>query len=114
MKPDGLRNSTGFTKQMSFLPAEDFNPIFPSPNTLPGKLLRRLLAGETFDHPEFERVTGSWRLSAVVFTLVNTFGWPVSSWDVHAPTFDCPSRTISRYYLPASALGNIGGGYHDE
>lgn len=100
--PSRRQAKHGF-EQMSFLPPLDFNPIWPTPNTLPARCLSLMLDGKTFTHPEFEASTGSWRLSAVVFTLIE-LGWPIASWYISAPTDEAPGRTISRYYLPENII----------
>ncbi len=105
--PDSLQASSGF-EQMSFLPEPDFNPIYPSPNTLPARCLSLMLNGQSFTHPEFEQITGSWRLSAVIFILKG-LGWPVESYDLLAPSQECPTRTISRYYLPSKIIRAVFG-----
>jgi hypothetical protein len=89
--------------QFSLLPEPDFAPIYPTPNTLPARCLSMMLNGQTFTHPEFEGVTGSWRLSAVIFTLKG-LGWPVHSFDLAAPSKECPTRIISRYFLPPKVI----------
>ncbi|NMM27215.1 MAG: hypothetical protein HHJ12_07970 [Glaciimonas sp.] len=106
--PDSRQASSGF-EQLSFLPSPDFNPIWPTPNTLPARCLSMMLAGQTFIHPEFEAIAGSWRLSAVIFTLKG-LGWPVESLDIPAPTPEAPSRVISRYYLPEAIIQKVFGG----
>jgi hypothetical protein len=106
--PDSRQASSGF-QQTSFLPEPEFNPLWPNPNTLPARCLSMLLTSRTFTHPEFEEQTGSWRLSAVVFTLIG-LGWPVQSLDIPAPTPEAPSRTISRYYLSPETIQKIFGG----
>jgi len=106
--PDRRQAESGF-KQISFLPEPDFNPIYPKPRTLPARCLAMMLNGQTFTHPEFEQITGSWRLSAVVFVL-KELGWPVESLEIHAPSPECATRSISRYYLPAEAIKAVMGG----
>lgn len=108
MKPDNHQPSPGF-EQLSFLPHPDFNPIYPTANTLPARCLSLMLNGQSFTHPEFEQLTGSWRLSAVIFTLKG-LGWPVESFDLAAPTPECPTRIISRYYLPPQVIMSMFGG----
>ena len=100
--PSRRQAKPGF-EQMSFLPPLDFNPVWPTPNTLPARCLSLMLAGKTFTHPEFEVITGSWRLSAVVFTLIE-LGWPIASLDISAPTNEAPGRTLRRYYLPENII----------
>lgn len=109
--PDSLQASSG-VKQLSFLPEPDFNPIYPTPNTLPARCLSMMLNGQTFTHPEFEEITGSWRLSAVIFTLKG-LGWPVESYDLPAPSAECQTRTISRYFLPPKVINAVFGGADD-
>ncbi|HUX64786.1 hypothetical protein [Sulfuricella sp.] len=106
--PDSRQASSGF-KQTSFLPEPDFNPIYPTPNTLPARCLSMMLNGQSFIHPEFEQITGSWRLSAVVFTLKG-LGWPVESFEIPAPTKGCPTRAISRYFLTPKTIQAVFGG----
>ncbi len=100
--PDSRQASSGL-KQIALLPEPDFNPIYPTPNTLPARCLDLMLDGQTFTHPEFEQLTGSWRLSAVIFTL-KELGWPVESFDLSAPSPECSTRTISRYFLPPEVI----------
>jgi hypothetical protein len=112
INPDRRQAESGF-KQMSFLPEPDFNPIYPTQNTLPARCLAMMLNGQSFIHPEFEKITGSWRLSAVIFTL-KELGWPVVSFDLPAPSLECPGRIISRYYLPQKIIQAVfGGGVHE-
>ncbi len=107
--PDSRQTSSGF-KQTSFLPEPDFNPIFPTPHTLPARCLSMMLNAQKLTHPEFQEVTESWRLSAVIFTL-KKLGWPVQSYALSAPSAKCPTRTISRYFLtPETIQAVLGGG----
>jgi hypothetical protein len=100
--PDRHQAESGF-EQISFLPEPEFNPVFPTPNTLPARCLSMMLNGQTFTHPEFEQVAGSWRLSAIVFVLKG-LGWPIESLELPAPSPECPSRYISRYYLSPGVI----------
>ncbi len=106
--PESRQASSGF-QQTSFLPEPDFNPIFPTPNTLPARCLSMMLNGQSFIHPEFEVITGSWRLSAVVFVL-KELGWPVESHEIPAPTPECSTRVISRYFLKPETIQAVFGG----
>lgn len=106
--PESRQASSGF-EQTSFLPEPEFNPVFPTPNTLPARCLGGMLNGQTYTHPEFQHVTGSWRLSAVVFVL-KELGWPVASYDLPAPTKECPTRCISRYFLKPETIQAVLGG----
>lgn len=106
--PKSRQASSGF-EQASFLPAPEFNPTYPTPNTLPARCLSMMLNGQTFTHPEFELLTGSWRLSAVVFVL-KELGWPVESHDLPAPSRECATRCISRYFLKPETIHAVFGG----
>ena len=59
-----------------------------------------LMNGRLIDHPDFQDVTQSWRLGAVIFTL-RALGWPVETIEVPGPTDDAPHRIIALYHLPA-------------
>lgn len=106
MKNSSSRQATPEFKQTSFLPDAEFNPVYPKSHTLPHRCLSMMLNGQSFTHPEFELITGSWRLSAVIFTLKG-LGWPVDSHDIPAPSKDCPSRIISRYYLSDKTIADV-------
>jgi hypothetical protein len=96
-------------EQMSLLPAEfDSVPVMPRTGTLACKLLAMLSRGARLTHPEFEVLTGSWRLSAVVFELA-LLGWQVESVRINAPTSDRPDRPIARYWLAARHVRLIRG-----
>lgn len=110
--PDSRQAHSGF-EQMSFLPEPDFNPIWPNPNTLPARCLAMLLNGQALTSPEFQAITGSWRLAAVIFTL-KCLGWPIVSLEIPAPTKEAPDRYISRYSLPQKAIAQAFGGGHDD
>lgn len=106
--PESRQASTGF-EQLSFLPEPDFNPVWPTPNTLPARCLSLMLAGQSLTHQEFIDAAGSWRLAAVIFTL-KELGWPVESYEISAPTIDAPGRHICRYYLSQKAINQVFGG----
>lgn len=108
--PDRRRqaNESG-SMQLSFLPEPDFNPAWPSPNTLSARCLSMMLAGQTLDHLDFIERTGSWRLAAVVFEL-RSLGWPIEADEIPAPTIDAPTRHICSYHLKAEAIRAVLGG----
>lgn len=102
----------GAGKQLAFdYPA--IIPKWPNIGTLDAAALRLFLAGETLTHPEFESITQSWRLAAVVRSL-RLAGWPVVTDEISAPTADRPDRVIARYRLEqefiAAAADLMGGG----
>lgn len=86
-------------EQTSFLAPPPFVPAWPQPGTLAASALEIFLRGEGLTHPQFEAVSFSWRLSAVVAVL-RDLGWPIEADDIPAPTFENPHRLISRYRLP--------------
>ena len=71
-----------------------------------------LMDGRLIDHPDFQDVTQSWRLGAVIFTL-RALGWPVETIEVPSPTELSPDRVIALYRLDgkftAQALAMNGG-----
>ena len=99
-------------EQLSFLPPPPFCPTWPSRGTLADKALGMLMDGRLIDHPEFEDVTQSWRLGAVIFKL-RVLGWPVETIEIPSPTEHKPDRVIALYRLDgkytAQALAINGG-----
>ena len=99
------------SEQLSFLPPPPFSPIWPTKGTLADRALGLFMDGLSFDHPEFEARTQSWRLGAVVFQL-RTLGWPVETVEIPSPTAENPHRFIARYHLAphhvAQALAQLG------
>jgi hypothetical protein len=89
--------------QLALLPEPPFSPIWPQSSTLAARLLDILLSGRTQTHPQFEALTFSWRLSAVVFEL-RELGWPVLAVDISAPTQACPDRIIAKYWLDPNII----------
>ena len=85
-------------EQLSFLPPLPFCPTWPTRGTLADRALGLFMDGLSFDHPEFEARTQSWRLGAVVFYL-RTLGWPVETIEIPSPTAENPHRIIARYRL---------------
>ena len=96
--PTTLQASGAGGEQLSFLPPPPFCPTWPTKNTLADRALGLLMDGRMIDHPDFQDVTASWRLGAVVFTL-RALGWPVETIDIPAPTEQSPDRVIALYKL---------------
>ena len=96
-------------KQFSFLPEPDFNPKYPSRDTLPGKTLRRLLAGERLTQPSFG--LHCWRLSAYIKAL-RYLDWPIEACDVPCPAGFGAGRPIRQYWLPAKVIHAVMGVKH--
>lgn len=99
-------------EQLALLPPPPFSPVWPQPSTLAMRCLSIFLEGDSLTHPQFEAVSFSWRLAAVVNAL-RELGWPVISEDIASPTAENPDRIISRYRLApdviAAALALRGG-----
>ncbi len=106
--PERRRQADDSGSQLSFLPEPDFNPLWPSPNTLSARCLSMMLAGQKLDHLDFIERTGSWRLAAVVFEL-RSLGWPVEADETPAPTIDTPTRHICSYHLKAKVIKTVWG-----
>lgn len=108
--PSKVSGASG--EQLSFLPPPPFCPTWPTRGTLADRALGMFMDGRHIDHPEFEQVTQSWRLAAVVFTL-RTLGWPVEKIEIPSPTDESPDRVIALYHLHskyvAEALAQNGG-----
>ena len=113
MKNPSRRQAEPGFEQMTFLPAPEFNPIWPKQKTLPARCLSLMLAGRTLTHQDFIAAAGSWRLAAVVFTL-RELGWPIEAHEIPAPTADCAGRYICEYYLNQKVVDQIFGGADDE
>lgn len=92
--------------QYSFIPRPEFAPTWPTKGNLQDKALALLMDGRLIDHPEFEDITGSWRLGAVIFQL-RGLGWPIETLDIPSPTEDRPSRIIALYRLDGQFIGNM-------
>ena len=110
--PTTLQASGAGGEQLSFLPPPLFCPTWPKKNTLADTALGMLMDGRMIDHPDFQDVTESWRLGAVIFSL-RTLGWPIETIEVPSPTEQSPDRVIALYHLPqkyvAMALAINGG-----
>jgi hypothetical protein len=101
--PTTLQAAGALGEQLSFIDPLTFSPAFPTRGTLADRLLLRLLAGESFTHPEWQDITGSWRLAATAGDL-RELDWPVESLTIHAPTVANPVRTIARYRMQPGAI----------
>ena len=93
-------------EQLSFLPAPEFNPSWPSPSTLPGKVLARMLAGERLTQPRFG--LNYWRLAAYIKQL-DYLGWPVEATDVPCPEGCGTGRPIREYWLSSKTRAATAG-----
>jgi hypothetical protein len=63
-----------------------------------------LLRGRKVAHPDFEAVTGSWRLAAHVHRL-KRLGWPVKMDEHPMEAYkDGVSRHFGKYFLPKELL----------
>lgn len=87
-------------EQLSLLPSAPFSPSWPQENTLAIVALRLFIAGEKVDTPDFQKLTHSWRLSAVVLTL-RKLGWPIETIEHRCLTSERPHRFIGVYLLPS-------------
>ena len=92
-------------RQTSFLPEPKYNPRYPTETSLAFKALRLMLQGARVAHPDFEAVTGSWRLAAHVHIL-KKLGWPVQKAEVQLEWDDeeARKRHMGLYYLPEDLI----------
>lgn len=97
-------------KQLSCLPEPKYNPRIPKERTLAAVALRLMSGGAKVAHPDFEAVTGSWRLAAHVHIL-RRLGWPVLKEE--KPMAPCDDtnheRSYALYYLSPDLLDIIKG-----
>jgi hypothetical protein len=87
-------------EQLTFLDPPPFCPTWPKRKTLADRALGMFMASRMIDTPDFQDVTASWRLSAVVCKL-RALGWPIETIDTPAPTEECQNRFIALYRLPS-------------
>lgn len=73
-------------------------PIPPKPNTLDARALQLLRSRGTLTSPEFQSLTGSWRLAASIHRL-RKLNWPIAKAMVYAPLATSPKREIASYFL---------------
>jgi hypothetical protein len=109
--PAGSRGDGGGRddKQGELFEPPTFSAIWPPRTSLAGEALALLLAGRQITHPEFQGITGSWRLAEPVRALRHDFGWPIQTIEIPAPTLDRPTRTIARYVMPDWVRQEVGG-----
>jgi len=102
-----VQASTG-SKQISFLPEPDFNPKWPSKNTLAYIALMMMLRGKKITHRSFDGKTCSWRLAAYIEVLKNDLGWPVHAEDILHRSVKRPTkRYITRYFLSRDVIKKV-------
>jgi hypothetical protein len=98
--PDRRQACSGALEQLNLIDPPPFSPKWPKRSSLPHVALTALLSGKEWTHPDFEEVTGSWRLAEPIRKLRHHFGWPVLTIEIPSPTTDHPDRVIARYALP--------------
>jgi hypothetical protein len=81
----------------------EIRPSLPTRGGLAWQLLLHLCGGSSVSHPEWEDLTGSWRLAATAFEL-RALGWPVDAALMPAPTPETPERCIARYRMAAEGI----------
>ena len=96
MKNPESRQASSGPNQYSFLPEPEFNPIFPSPQSLAYRALSRMLQGERLTQPRFG--THCWRLAAYIKDL-DYMNWPIERADVPCPPGFGTGRPIREYWL---------------
>jgi len=96
MKNPESRQASSGSIQYSFLPEPEFNPIFPSPQSLAYTALSRMLQGERLTQPRFG--LNCWRLAAYIKDL-DYLNWPIEKADVPCPAGFGSGRPIREYWL---------------
>jgi len=81
-------------------------PTFPKINSLVGRTLARLIAGNKITHRDFDGDTRSYRLSSYIEQLRNRHGWVIETVTEKALTNDPTGRTATygRYQIDADIL----------
>lgn len=83
-----------------------FAPRWPTGRGLQAMALDALLEGQSLDHPGFFRMTGSWRLAAVVHGLA-AMGWPICKRLLPAPVERCPGREVAGYFVKPEVIAKV-------
>lgn len=107
--PDRRQADSGVVgEQLNLIDPPPFSPQLPPHSTLTAIALDVLLTGRTLTHPEFEDLTGSWRLGAYICEL-RELQWPVETHEIVSPSKDHPDRVIARYAMPQWVISEVGG-----
>ena len=101
--PESGQASSGF-KQYSFFPDPEFNPIFPSTQSLAYQALSRMLKGERLTQPRFD--LHCWRLAAYIKDL-DYLNWPIEKADVPCPPGFGSGRPIREYWLSNETIQKV-------
>ena len=105
--PERRQASSGVGEQLHLIEPPPFSPTWPKPSSLPGIALAALLQGRRLRHPDFEDMTGSWRLAEPIRKLRHQFGWPVETVEITCPTPENPERIIGEYLLPDWVIDTV-------
>jgi hypothetical protein len=98
--PDSRQASSGVSgEQLPLFDSPSFSPMCPNPTSLCMQALTLLLKGRSLTHPEFERITSSWRLAACIAEL-RSLGWPIMTHDICSPFENQRNRTVAMYSMP--------------
>lgn len=93
-------NGSKRMEQFVLLPEPNFNPKVPSKNTLSYDAISLMLQGKDISHRNFDKVTSSYRLAAVINDLKKD-GWIIESyWFTQRIRKNRKRKTrYKRYYL---------------
>lgn len=107
--PERRQATSGFVgEQLNLIDPPPFSPVIPPAASLTFKALKLLLSGRKITHPEFEAITGSWRLGAYIERL-RKLRWPVITHEIFSPTRSCADRVIALYALPQWVIDELEG-----
>lgn len=83
---------------------------YPNIDTMPARVLARLLQGESLTHRDFWLIAGTYRLSSPICELRKKCGWNIQGYREVVPTSDPTKRAakVKRYYLPIEIIGEAG------
>ena len=83
------------------------NFSYPDPESVKGRVLADLLAGDSLTHMDVWERHGSSRAAHHVLMLRKA-GFPVETLEIEAPTSDGRRARIARYSLPTEAIAAAG------
>ena len=100
--PDTTKAVSSVTRQGTQIIAAGGFPV--KQNTVTADVLARLLTGERLTSLDTVYEASTTRLGAVVFYLVNKYGWQIESMDKAAGCKDGRVAWVSEYFVPAEII----------
>ena len=105
--PNASAKAIRVNEQTELFATYPFSPRYPTASSLEGKALSVLVSGKTLTHPQFMKLSDSWRLAIYIGKLIHELGWSIQKEKILAPIPENPHRYIAKYYLPSWALVSL-------